>query len=69
MAGLEAKKEVAGLLPDSAARPADVLLSPLSSLFIRNLDSRRACCLDFAVIRASAKVELSSGTVLTFTGT
>ena len=49
MAGLEAKKEVAGLLPDSAARPADVLLSPLSSLFIRNLDSRRACCLDFAV--------------------
>ena len=64
MAGLEAKKEVAGLLPDSAARPADVLLSPLSSLFIRNLDSRRACCLDFAVTNTLQPKTLSRACVV-----
>ena len=64
MAGLEAKKEVIGLLPDSAARPADVLLSPLSSLFIRNLDSRRACCLDFAVTNTLQPKTLSRACVV-----
>ena len=64
MANIKAVREAPGLLPDSAARPADVLLPP-NRLHIPGLSSDRPTCLDFAVTNTQQSKNLKRASEVT----